>query len=73
MLSEVYINICDEISDLTQLSDIFVHKLILVLVSMPFGLHNFSSMFLFYAWILVLVFIQFYENNFSFYLILVLV
>ena len=50
--------------------DIFVHKIILVLVFIPFGLHNYSSNF--YS-ISLLVFIQFYENNFRFYFILVLV
>ena len=55
-----------------EVSDIFVHKLILVLVFIPFGLHNFRFHSISEI-ILVLVFIQFYKINFSFYLFLVLI
>ena len=51
-----------------------IRKLILILVFILIGLHNFNPSFYYISEIiLVLVFIPFYENNFSFYLILVLV
>ena len=61
----VHFNICHRISD------IFLQKLKLFLIFIPFGLHNFSSSFYYISdIILFLVFIQFYENIFSFYLVL---
>ena len=54
-------------------SDIVVHKLIIVLVFIPFRLHNCSSsLYSISDVILVSVFLQFLESNFSFYLVLVL-
>ena len=56
------------------LGHIFVHKLILILMLILFGLHHFSSSFYYISnIILVLVFIPFFEYNFSRYLVLVLV
>ena len=51
-----------------------VPKSILVLVFIPFDLHNFSYSFYYISDIpLVLVVIRFFENNFSFYLVPALV